>query len=290
MMDAPAGRPSRRRAALDLGLRLWAPLFRRRSGLRVLAYHTVPDRRSFAAQLDHLGRHYEVVTAQQVVDALSGASLPGRAVWLTFDDGDPSVLSNGLPELRARGLTATLFVCPSVVGTQSGLWFQRARASMASEAEVAALKSLSPADRASHIAQLPDAPFPQPTRDDLVVWTEAGCTVGNHTWSHPLLDQCEPGEVASEIDRAQEWLDEHFPGQPRVFAYPNGNWTDSAERVLTQRGYALALLFDHQLADLSHPLRVSRIRVNTFDSMPRFSAAVSGVHPALLRARTALRR
>ena len=74
---------------------------------------------------------------------------------------------------------------------------------------------------------------------------------------------------------------------PRTFAYPNGDWDGRAEEALADAGYEAAFLFDHRAnpATPRHPLRISRLRVNSTTSPGRFATIVSGLHPALHRAR-----
>jgi hypothetical protein len=50
--------------------------------------------------------------------------------------------------------------------------------------------------------------------------------------------------------------------------------------------YSAAFLFDHRHARPgSHALRISRLRVNSTTSIDRFAAILSGLHPAVHKAR-----
>ena len=65
----------------------------------------------FRGQLDHIGRHYQVVTAAEVAAAARGEeALPDNACWLTFDDGYADHYDNVLPLLAARGWQGSFFV------------------------------------------------------------------------------------------------------------------------------------------------------------------------------------
>lgn len=69
------------------------------------------DLETFAAQLDDLQRHANVVSWPQVAAAMSGGpTLPSDAVLLTFDDGADDHHRYVLPMLLARGLSGTFFV------------------------------------------------------------------------------------------------------------------------------------------------------------------------------------
>jgi peptidoglycan/xylan/chitin deacetylase (PgdA/CDA1 family) len=94
---------------------------------------------------------------------------------------------------------------------------------------------------------------------------------------------CTEDEQTAQITRAHEWIKARFATEVSVFAYPNGNSTAHAENVLERLEYDAAVLFDHRVARVDHPLRVSRVRVNSTDTLAEFIAKVSGVHPFVHR-------
>jgi peptidoglycan/xylan/chitin deacetylase (PgdA/CDA1 family) len=68
------------------------------------------DVASFRRQLDYLGTHHTVVTAQQVIAAVKhGEPLAENAVWLTFDDGYSDHYSVVFPLLHERGWQGSFF-------------------------------------------------------------------------------------------------------------------------------------------------------------------------------------
>ena len=226
-------------------------------------------------------------------------------MWVTFDDGLPSVVESGLPLLREFGVPATLFVCPGVVNSGEPYWWDAVATAVehglavpgvatgANRSAVSALKSVADATRREVCAQLTAAlqargipiPSAQLTLADLQRWQECGYDIGNHTWDHPCLDCCEKGSQREQIQTADLWLQENFDPDLRIFAYPNGDWTVDAERVLGDLRYDLALLFDHRLATTKeHPYRVSRLRVSTDASDGRFAAILSGAHSSAYHA------
>lgn len=273
--------------------------------LRVLAYHRVPSAERFARQVDHLVGHYAPVSGAQVADALAGGpALPPRAVWVTFDDGDPSVVTDGLPVLARAEVPATVFVCPGLVDAGEPPWWRVVEAAgeaglgadvggqhLVGRALVRALKAVPDAERRAVLGSLAeaDAPAPAPpwalSPADLRRWLDAGMEVGNHTWDHPCLDRCDPDEQRAQLVQAHEWLVALLGRHPRLFAYPNGDHTAHAESVLEELGYEVGLLFDHGLASLEqHHLRLSRLRLDSDDDLPRGRAVLSGLHSRVLGA------
>ena len=268
-----------------------------RGRLRVLAFHGVPDRGKFERLLDAILGEFTPVDGSQVARALRGdsADLPEYPAWFTFDDGEPSVFAVG-EMLAGRGVQATSFVCPGVLGTNKLLWFQtlaeaqhRGLIALDEQARFSArrLKVLSDEllRRETSVLndRLDDDGFVAPAQADTAMlkrWVDLGHEIGNHTWDHPCLDHCSLDEQAEQVRRAHEWLvDEGF--QARFFAYPNGNWTAASADAARKLGYEASLLFDHRLVSSKASTdRVSRLRINTDASEKRGLGILSGAHSA----------
>ena len=254
-----------------------------RGGLRVLAYHGVDDVDGFTRQMHRVAADYEPVRATQVVAAFAGsAALPPRAVWVTFDDGLPSVVHDGQPILDELGIEGTLFVCPGLIESGAPNWWDVVEAAFSTGTARPAglegrtvgeattyLKSVPDTERRELVDELADAlraavAFPPSTQlddSDLEAWTAAGHVLGNHSWDHPCLDRCTPDEQRRQIEIADAWLRERVADGPRLFAYPNGNATPTVEETVATLGYDLALLFDHRLARVdAGAMHVSRLR------------------------------
>lgn len=274
--------------------------------LRILAYHGIDDPDVFSAHMAHIRAHYYPVSVDQVLDSLDGAPLPRRAVWVTFDDGHPSVVDRGLPIIERWEVPVTLFVCPAVIDTTAPLWWQAVEQALASgewvtwngnvytglaggRLLVRHLKLAPDVERRRVVAAImsdvrvgDSLSRPQLTTSDIRRLAGAGATIGNHTWDHPCLDKCEPDEQRRQIQLAHRSLGSMNPLTRPVLAYPNGNWTRIAEDTAVDLGYRVGLLFDHQLTTRSHPsMSWSRLRVNSDTSLSRFRSILSGIHPGL---------
>lgn len=286
-----------------------------RRQLRVLAYHGVERDSFFPRHMRHIRERYHPVDAAAVVDALHGGDpLPDAAVWVTFDDGEPSVIENALPVTTEYQIPATVFICPGVVDSHQPLWWDTVAAALdlgetvrLGERQYRAtelgslkrrLKTLDDTRRREIVAGLAasivdrnGAPFQrrQVTSTELRLLIDSGWQIGNHTWDHPCLDRCEPSVQLDQVESAHEWMRANIGVPPVLFAYPNGNHSERAEAALVDLGYQIGVLFDHHLATVtSDPLRISRLRVNDTTTPERFAAIVSGVHPALHSARSRL--
>ncbi|HEV2068505.1 MAG TPA: polysaccharide deacetylase family protein [Acidimicrobiales bacterium] len=278
---------------------------RHRGGLLVLAYHDVPDRGRFEAQLDHLVRHYRPVDLGAVVNAQRGdGSLPGRAVLVTFDDGHRSVLDAALPALRKREIPAVLFVVTGLIDSEQPYWWTEVerRSSAGGRAKeftvrgrtlVSALKKVDDSVRLRVIEDLrestPSLPIrvPQLTTAELRTLENSGVAIGSHTVTHPCLHRCSPDKIVTEVGDSYRHLTDALGHEPLAFAYPNGDHDERVVAAVRDTGYRAAFRFDHKIGPFPavDPMLVSRVRVNADDPLDRFVLAASGVHPAVHRLR-----
>lgn len=258
-----------------------------RHRVTVLAYHGIKDRAAFAEQLDEIGRERSFVGADDLRQALAGGSLPDRATLVTFDDGRRSVLDHAVPELATRGIPAMLFVVTGLLDTSQPFWWDEA-AYLGGSDLVAELKRVPDRERLARLADLRSTDAvrlrtPQLAAAEVRGLAARGIEIGNHTATHPCLDRCDASAVADEVLTAHEHLNELLGAPPRAFAYPNGNYDPRVEESLERLGYDLGFLFDHRSVDVddSHPLRISRLRMNEQLSAERLETILSGLHPAL---------
>ncbi|WP_226963697.1 polysaccharide deacetylase family protein [Tetrasphaera sp. F2B08] len=240
------------------------------------------------------------VNGDDIVAALTDRRpLPKWSVWFTFDDGLKSTLDAG-ETLAKHGIQATAFINPSTYERPSFLWFQIL--DMAESQGVIApterakfsrkrLKECPDAERRAAIHELDGRLDPASktltasgSLSDLRDWVQLGHEVGNHTWDHPCLDNCDGEEQRRQVERAHEWLvSNHF--DPRFFAYPNGNWSSDSEGAARRLGYSASVLFDHHLERLhGNPHMLSRLRISDSASRSRSASILSGAHSGLYHA------
>jgi peptidoglycan/xylan/chitin deacetylase (PgdA/CDA1 family) len=294
------------RALADSALR-WSPaqpLFAHRAARRlaILGYHAVQDPERFDRHLSFLARRMHPVSLEEVATALErGGSLPDRAVLVTFDDADRTVVRDAMPLLRSRGVPAVAFVVAGLLDGDRPVWTAEVRELVGRGAMAAGLPRHGPRDSVRFLKGLPEeergrvleelrgsvedprATAPQLRATDLSVLESAGIAVGNHTLGHPPLPTCEDDRVAAEIVEAHGVLAEACDRPPVAFAFPEGIPDPRADQVLRDLGYRVAFLFDHTLAPFPprDPYRFSRLRVDSDVSLDRLRVVVSGLHPAV---------
>jgi len=301
---------ARTKSGVDRALR-WSPAqvaFRWRADrtLAVLAYHGIEDADRFKQHLAFFRRHMRPIGLQDLIDALLGGSpLPRRALLLTFDDGDRSLIEVVMPTLSDLGLPGVAFVIPGLLDSAKPFWWDEVEELVRAGGLPRGFEDRRPGELVSVLKRLPTgervrvidelrrvspvspAPTPQLARDELRSLERAGIEIGNHTHTHVSLVRSSRREAEDEIVRAHDVLATALGHPPRAFAYPNGDWDPTAEAVVRDLGYPTAFLFDHrtQPVPLREPLRISRLRVGDTTGMDRLRIILSGLHPAVHRLR-----
>lgn len=232
----------------------------------ILAYHNVVrdadagrGDQSLHLSFDEFRRHLDLLQRCSVVVPLSaalGEPAPATAlrVVLTFDDAYRGAVDLAFPEMVRRGLPATLFVAPGLLGA-TGFWWDAAagttgldpaRRESALEVEAgrpaAEWKRLAPPDRGA--AGLPPAYHCASVEAVMAAGAAPGVTLGAHSWSHPNLPRLPEPELAGELRRPLEWL--RGTGLPTVpvLAYPYGLSSAAVGAAARSAGYDAGLLVD----------------------------------------------
>lgn len=193
-------------------------------GVPVLMYHRITDNpepalaryatspAAFRAQLDWLASEgYATVTAEDLARAAwDGAPMPARPVCITLDDAYLDNLTDALPALRDRKMTATVFVPTGHVGG-CARWDQ-------GYGEPARLM----------------------TRDQLAQWRDAGLALASHGRAHVPLPALSAADLREEIACSLQDLCDTLGLATACLAYPYGAHDESSARMLLDAGYRMA--------------------------------------------------
>jgi peptidoglycan/xylan/chitin deacetylase (PgdA/CDA1 family) len=244
-----------------------AALYRRlhRGRSLVFAYHNVvPEgeavagdtslhlpRHAFARQLDQLlEADVEVVTLDELMNAVlhSTRADPIPRVAITFDDGYRGAVQIGVEELARRGLPATFFVVPGLVGDHTFWWdaLSASGTSLKPQVRKAALDKAQGRDdkvmawarrQGLAIGTVPEHARSASEAELRAAAIHDGIQMASHTWSHPNLAQLNEEDCRSELERAAAWLRERFGAQPQWLSYPYGLHGEAAERAMSASSY-----------------------------------------------------
>jgi len=210
----------------------------------------------FADQLDALERTHRVVGLEELLLGPSRAADRPR-VAITFDDAYRGALLVGVPALAARGMPATVFVSPGMLGGRAFWWdaFRFPSRADADSFRALALNVAAGADedvRALAVQQrvhmAPTQPFAvSGTEGDVAaaVHSHPGLKVASHTWTHPNLTRIDDGRLADELSRPLEWLTDRFADRMSgALSYPYGLFDGRVASAARAAGYDAALAID----------------------------------------------
>ncbi|HEX9669788.1 MAG TPA: polysaccharide deacetylase family protein [Thermoanaerobaculia bacterium] len=168
-------------------------------------------RAELARHLDALGgAGYRTLTLAEA--ARAGGEPAGRSVVLTFDDGCRCFAEHALPELAARGMTATVFAVSDEVGGENR-WDRGAgerRERLMSAAELRQIAG-------------------------------QGIEVGSHGRTHLDLTTCSPEELEAETAGSRRDLAAALGAPILTFSYPYGRWNERARAAVRTAGYEAAV-------------------------------------------------
>ncbi|MBA3777958.1 MAG: polysaccharide deacetylase family protein [Chloroflexi bacterium] len=270
-----------RHPAFKAAVSLLERLDRGRDGvLGVLTYHRVdspsnePDLypglisaepRDFEDQMTLLSLRYRVISLEELLAVRQGASLPRRAVMVTFDDAYKDFEEQAWPVLARLSLPATLFVPTDFPDRiDGGFWWDRLYAAFRrtgqSKSIIPSLGSaslLNPRERRTaydrlreHTKTLPHDDAMETVEDTIrtlgvdstenpvLTWdalrrlSRAGVTLAAHTQTHPLLTRVPPERAEAEVTGSILDLHREVGITPQAFAYPSGAVDETVASVV----------------------------------------------------------
>jgi peptidoglycan/xylan/chitin deacetylase (PgdA/CDA1 family) len=194
---------------IDSGWRLALSTFGKkpRPTCVVVYYHAVRDeeRQAFAGQMDLIRRLTEPISVDRVVPMLPDR----RYSAVTFDDGFENTIRNAVPELTKRGIPATIFAMPDLLGECASWW---------PESAPERCERLASAER---LQQLPA---------ELI-------SVGSHTLTHPRLPSLAEGNARRELSESRIKLEQLLARPVKTFSFPYGDFNAQLVEWCRDTGY-----------------------------------------------------
>jgi peptidoglycan/xylan/chitin deacetylase (PgdA/CDA1 family) len=163
--------------------------------------------------LDHLAAQgIQTMTVGQMVErVMDGGHIPEPFVVITFDDGFADFHSNAWPEIKDRGMNATLYMTAGALGGHSH-W----------------------------LAPLGASDIPMLQTEQLIELAAEGCEIGAHSMSHPQLDCVPLHQAAYEIQQSKDVLEQVLGRSVNSFAYPYGYHDRKVRELVVTAGYSSA--------------------------------------------------
>jgi peptidoglycan/xylan/chitin deacetylase (PgdA/CDA1 family) len=229
--------------------------------------------------MDHLRKHYRLISLEQMCRELSKPCRDDPAVIVTLDDGYRDTYTHAFPVLRKYGIPATVYLIVHSVETGELPWYDRVfLAAQVTDKKFLELDALGrcsvPKGRArrltlggqmvAQLAQLPNddrrrcclelerlVPLPKAERTNRMLdWTavrtmrKEGISFGSHTLTHANVTRLTPAELEDELGTSKAIMERRMEIPVLDFAFPFGRLSaDGAEqaKVLCRLGYRSAV-------------------------------------------------
>lgn len=228
----------------------------------------------------YLKRHYNIIGLHDYLEAVRGdKKLPKKAVVLTFDDGHVSNYKL-LPIIEKLGVSVTVFLCSSIVGTNRHFWF---RHSDAVKPNVESLKRLANAERLQELQMMgfeqnKEYEDRQALSSREIEKMKPFVDFQSHTCYHPILPQCDDATACEEISASKKQL-ELFGLDIYALSYPNGDYSERDIKLAKGAGYQCGITVDSGYNMLHSDLfRLKRFSVNDAKSITELMVKASGIY------------
>jgi peptidoglycan/xylan/chitin deacetylase (PgdA/CDA1 family) len=220
----------------------------------VLLYHSIGGgaeataTEAFRGHLDVLAATVRLVDLR---DMLAGATGPGLAVAITFDDGYATLRDQAAPVLADFGAAATAFLNVGEIADD-----ERRRSS-------------------AEAGYYPDERFL--SWRDVDALREARWQFGSHGVHHLDLTRADAATAERELGASKSVLEQRLGAACDMFAYPWGRNNGSLRNRTRAAGYRYAFAGGHHaLTSGSDPLALPRINVANDYSLDDFAAILRG--------------
>jgi len=259
----------------------------------------------FSRSLDVIRRFYNVISVDEVLHYLGRRRpLPSRAALITFDDGWIDTIDIAAPELKRRGLSAVVFVPPTIFESHGPFWQERLatsirsgrlalhravamgvaaggeppRDSASSEAVItwlaAALTDIESERRGIILAAEPEALRGDDTRHfmtpaDLLRLKAHGMSLGAHGLTHEALTTVK--DPAYELAESRRRLSALWGSEILSMSFPHGRFNEHIVQLAYAAGYQALFSSQpviNQMPDLGcHRAVMGRITVGHGDGL-----------------------
>ena len=249
--------------------------------------------------LDWLGRHFEVVSLDDLTTKMNRRARSKPLAAVTFDDGYSDVFHNGFPLLKRKGIPAGIFVVTDLVGTTElpvhdrlyavlaqswSRWTaprnELARLFRTGEAAFAGLvqnpfsatqyllrnfdhqsvlEAIDSLDADVRISRYAPAALHPLSWEMLTAMRDAGMTIGSHSKTHAFLTNESRERVQREAEDSRAALQQRLGIEVSCFAYPGGDFNASVVEAVHAAGYRLAFTICRH-RDARYPMLTVRRR------------------------------
>lgn len=218
----------------------------------------------FEQQVVFLKRYFKIVPFNEGIERFRAGSIKEPLLILTFDDGYRDNYLYAFPVLKKYDITGTIFVTADFLGTKKRFWWDivadmiigsssldaglKERIEMVEDINKS-LKTMVAGEMEHEIEKI-EKKFGSVRNNDkereILNWKEIkemssyGIDFGSHTLTHPNLTLLNQNELAREVSKSKQILEEALKKEIRGFAYPHGLYNEDVKKAVRKSNYSYA--------------------------------------------------
>jgi peptidoglycan/xylan/chitin deacetylase (PgdA/CDA1 family) len=239
----------------------------------------------FAAQMEWMARHYDVLPLSEYVARIRAGRGLRSAAAVTFDDAYTGVFENALPVLRSFGLPATVFVVTSAASQADGFWWDHPAVVRAATPErrrhwlheLRGDDDAILADLGAHASSSVPAIRCSAGWKTIAAEARDGIEIGVHSASHRWLPALNDRELEDEVHGSRELLRRHTGITASLFAYPYGACDTRVAAFVAAAGYQAAFGLDSRNSRVPDVWAIRRVNIPNGISLAAFEAWTAGL-------------
>ncbi|HHT49889.1 MAG TPA: polysaccharide deacetylase family protein [Eubacteriaceae bacterium] len=228
----------------------------------ILMYHRVNDKvkkelsvkeKDFKWQMRYLKRKgYSLLTMDEVFRKIKDNKIKGRHIVLSFDDGYEDYITNAFPILYQYGFPSILYLVPGYIDHNKVFWWDKdlGKSDLLSWQQILKLKE-----------------------NNLV-------EIGSHTQHHLDLDKLEEDQLAFEIKKSKEEIENRLNNKVCHFSYPRGIYNKVAEKIIFSHYDTGVLILNGipitPFININYRTRLKRTPIQRSDGKILFIARIKG--------------
>ncbi len=235
-----------------------------------LFFHRIGKRLFSKCVLWLKAQGYYFISTEQVINYIKGtASIPKKAVWITFDDGWEDNIENVIPIIIKYDIPVTFFISTDPVENGGVFWWSyvtRYGKYLTANKTIREMRKISEQQREQLIEQL-ECRFARLMPREAMTINEIRSIaklpqveIGCHTAHHVIMSQCNDQQLDAEIQTSKEKLERWINRPIKFFAYPEGDYNFHIREMIQKYGFEMAATTEN---------RVVKRNENLF-ALPRF--------------------
>lgn len=194
--------------------------------VRPYATHSTIHPDAFDRILGWLKANTDIMDVESLLAAKRSSDMR-PAVALTFDDGHKDNLVHAMPIAQKHGVSFTVYITTGVI-----------------EQDPRALS------RFRHTLRQKKADFEVLSWDDAASLIEGGCSIGSHTWDHPMLSHLPDAGIRFQLETSRDLIRKRLGLSQFGMCYPYGKFGRNVDRrvvsLTESAGYSYGLCVEHR--------------------------------------------